>query len=100
MFYSCIIPATTIQNGNGEGSVASDGPEIGTIVGAVIGVLLSLVLGVTIAVAAAVYLVRRRKTGEKYSLGNGDTGLGKYQQCTHMNIIYWEFFCFLVTLCN
>ena len=57
--------------------VKSQNDQTGVIVGVIIALLFILVLGVTIMVVV-LYLVRRGKTGGKYSTTNGDIGLGKY----------------------
>lgn len=56
----------------------SGGLEPGAIVGIIFGLLITLVLGVAIAVAA-LFLVRCRKNGGKYSTANNGIGLGKCQ---------------------
>ena len=63
-------------------SISGGGPPIKSIVGAIIGILLSLILGVTI-ILVVLYLVKRRKTGEKYSTGRQNSekkvyGMGRY----------------------
>ena len=77
------------NNNNGEtGDMATDSPsnfndvgsqnnQTGIIVGAITGLLIIVVLGVAIVVVV-LYLVRRGKTGGKYSTANGDIGLGKH----------------------